>query len=60
MGVGNSGERSETIILRLAVVNLTTVILDRLLCYLELLSNRWYKEDINERKTTRMRISTHV
>ena len=43
MGVGDSGERSETVILRFAIIDLTTIILNRFLSILELLSNRRYE-----------------
>ena len=40
MGVGDSGERSETVTFRFAIIDLTTIILDRFLGVLKLLSNR--------------------
>ena len=40
MGVRDSGERSETVALRFAVIDLTAIILDLFLGFLELLSNR--------------------
>lgn len=40
MGVGDSGEGSKTVILRFAIIVLTTIILDRFLGILELLPNQ--------------------
>ena len=41
MGVGNGGKRGKTVILRFAIVDLTTVILNCPLGVLELLSSEW-------------------